>query len=158
MAVVLLVSLPFVFFCIMICLRCYYYGKEKGREEMREAMGSQVHLMPPQPSPPVARGYPEPGEHEHPTGGAGKREDGEVPGLPPPGLVGALGLDAEALGPAQRVHLLEQVELEPLALELGDALAEQQRVLALPREQPLEHCLSVRLVSQRPEHGQGGEQ
>ena len=55
----------------------------------------------------------EPGEHEHPAGGGEEREDGEVPGLPSLGLFGALGLDAEALGPAQRVHLLEQVEVKP---------------------------------------------
>jgi hypothetical protein len=52
-----------------------------------------------------------------PQAGSEEREDGEVPGL----------LAAEALCPAQRVHLLEQVELQPFALELGDALAEEQR-------------------------------
>jgi hypothetical protein len=100
----------------------------------------------------------EPGEHEHPAGGSEEREDGEVPGLPAPGLLAARALDAEALGPAQRVHLLEQVELEPFALELGDALAEEQRVLALPLEQPPQDGLGVGLVAQRPEHGEGGEQ
>jgi len=101
----------------------------------------------------------EPGEHEHPAGGGEERKDGEVPGLPSPGLVGApLGLDAEALGPAQRVHLLEQVEVDSLALELGDAPGEEQRVLALPREHALQDGLRVGLVPQRPEHGERGEQ
>lgn len=100
----------------------------------------------------------EPGEHEHPAGGGEEREDGEVPGLPPAGPVGALGLDAEALGPAQRVHLLEQVEVEALALELGDAPGKKQRVLALPREEALQDGLRVGLVPQRPEHGKRGEQ
>jgi hypothetical protein len=94
----------------------------------------------------------EPGEHEHPAGGSEERGDGEVSGLPAPGLLAALALDAEALGPAQRV------ELEPFALELGDALAEEQRVLALPLEQPPQDGLGVGLVAQRPEHGEGGEQ
>ena len=101
----------------------------------------------------------EPGEHEDAAGGTEEREDGEVPGGPPPGPVTALaGLDAEALGPAQRVHLLEQVELEPLALELGDAPAEQRGVLALPRQHPLQDGLRVGLVPQRPEHGQRRQQ
>jgi hypothetical protein len=76
----------------------------------------------------------EPGEHEHPACGIEEHDDDEIPGLPPPGLLVGLDLDAEALGPVHHVHLPEQVELEPLALELSDALAEEQRVLALPRE------------------------
>jgi hypothetical protein len=41
----------------------------------------------------------EPGEHEHPAGGTEERDNGEILGLPPPGLLAGLGLNAEALGP-----------------------------------------------------------
>jgi hypothetical protein len=64
----------------------------------------------------------------------------------------------EALGPTRCIHLPEQFKLEPLALELRDALAKEQRVLVLPREQPLQDGLGVGLVAQSLEHGEGGEQ
>jgi hypothetical protein len=42
---------------------------------------------------------------------------------PAPGILATLALDVEALGPTQRVYLLEQVKLKPFVLELGDALS-----------------------------------
>jgi hypothetical protein len=97
------------------------------KEEKRpRRQGKQHVLIAPHPTWLIAE--QEPGEHEHPAGGGEEREDGQVPGLPPPGPVCcALGLGAEVLGPAQRVHLLEQVEAEALALELGDAPGQEQR-------------------------------
>jgi hypothetical protein len=102
------------------------------KEEKRpRRQGKQHVLIAPHPTWLIAE--QEPGEHEHPAGGGEEREDGQVPGLPPPGPVCcALGLGAEVLGPAQRVHLLEQVEAEALALELGDAPGQEQRGGARP--------------------------
>jgi hypothetical protein len=113
------------------------------KEEKRpRRQGKQHVLIAPHPTWLIAE--QEPGEHEHPAGGGEEREDGQVPGLPPPGPVCcALGLGAEVLGPAQRVHLLEQVEAEALALELGDAPGQEQRVPARPRGCPRSRTASV---------------
>jgi hypothetical protein len=86
----------------------------------------EVHRRPPRRSCPrdlCLATEQEPGEHEHPAASSEECKNGEVPDLPTLGLLVTLSLDVEALGPVERVHLLEQVKPEPFALELNHALA-----------------------------------
>ncbi|ONM52831.1 hypothetical protein ZEAMMB73_Zm00001d019384 [Zea mays] len=100
----------------------------------------------------------EPGEHEHLADDGEEREDGQIPRPLPPGPIYALGLGVEVLGPTQRVHLLEQVKVEALVLELGDTPGQEQRILALPCKEAFQVDLHVGLVPLSPEHGERGEQ
>jgi hypothetical protein len=98
------------------------------------------------------------GEHEHLAGDGEEHEDGQIPRPLPPGPIYALGLGVEVLGPTQRVHLLEQVKVEALVLELGDTPGQEQRILALPCKETFQVDLHVGLVPLSPEHGERGEQ
>jgi hypothetical protein len=46
MGFVIVISLPLILFSIVMGFGCYYYGKRKGREEMRTGGGSQVYGTP----------------------------------------------------------------------------------------------------------------
>ncbi|KAJ4781078.1 transmembrane protein [Rhynchospora pubera] len=54
MGFVIVISLPLILFSILMGFGCYYYGKRKGREEMRTGVGSQVYGTP--LTPPGAAG------------------------------------------------------------------------------------------------------
>ncbi|KAJ4770957.1 transmembrane protein [Rhynchospora pubera] len=54
MGFVIVISLPLILFSILMGFCCYYYGKRKGREEMRTGVGSQVYGTP--LTPPGAAG------------------------------------------------------------------------------------------------------
>ncbi|OEL15403.1 hypothetical protein BAE44_0023573 [Dichanthelium oligosanthes] len=53
MGFVLVISLPFIFFSILLGFGCYFLGKHRGREEMREGVGAQIYGTP-LPPPGVA--------------------------------------------------------------------------------------------------------
>lgn len=46
MGFVIVISLPLILFSILMGFGCYFYGKRKGREEMRTGVGSQVYGIP----------------------------------------------------------------------------------------------------------------
>lgn len=46
MGFVLVISLPFIFFTILLGFGCYFLGKHKGREEMRAGVGAQIYGTP----------------------------------------------------------------------------------------------------------------
>ncbi|CAL9166133.1 unnamed protein product, partial [Musa hybrid cultivar] len=96
----------------------------------------------------------EPREAQHDARQQEEHHGGHIPGRP----LTHLGLDAQTLGPPQRVHLLEQVELRALPLQLLHALAQQHPVLPLPLQQPLQHALRVGLVADGPHDGHGAEE
>nr|CAB3497989.1 unnamed protein product [Digitaria exilis] len=50
MGFVLVISLPFIFFTILLGFGCYFLGKHKGREEMRAGVGAQIYGTPLPPS------------------------------------------------------------------------------------------------------------
>uniref|UniRef100_J3LTD2 Uncharacterized protein n=1 Tax=Oryza brachyantha TaxID=4533 RepID=J3LTD2_ORYBR len=41
MGFVLVISLPLIFFSVLLGFGCYFLGKHKGREEMRTGVGAQ---------------------------------------------------------------------------------------------------------------------
>ncbi|EMS61986.1 hypothetical protein CFC21_067960 [Triticum aestivum] len=59
MGFVLVISLPFIFFTILLGFGCYFLGKHKGREEMRAGVGAQIYGTP-LPPPGVAGQSPGP--------------------------------------------------------------------------------------------------
>ncbi|KAF0914988.1 hypothetical protein E2562_033068 [Oryza meyeriana var. granulata] len=72
MGFVLVISLPFIFFSILLGFGCYFLGKNKGREEMRTGVGAQVYGT---PRPPPGVGAPPPGPAPEPF--AAKKEGPE---------------------------------------------------------------------------------
>ncbi|KAG8061211.1 hypothetical protein GUJ93_ZPchr0003g17356 [Zizania palustris] len=46
MGFVLVISLPFIFFSILLGFGCYFFGKHKGLEEMRTGVGAQIYGTP----------------------------------------------------------------------------------------------------------------
>ncbi|KAJ3707142.1 hypothetical protein LUZ61_010847 [Rhynchospora tenuis] len=46
MAFVLVISLPFIFFAILLGFGCYYFGKARGRQELHTGIGMQVYGAP----------------------------------------------------------------------------------------------------------------
>ena len=46
MGFVLVISLPFIFFSILLGFGCYFLGKHRGREELRAGVGAQIYGTP----------------------------------------------------------------------------------------------------------------
>jgi len=46
MGFVLVISLPFIFFTILLGFGCYFLGKHRGREEMRSGVAAQIYGTP----------------------------------------------------------------------------------------------------------------
>ncbi|KAG6498960.1 hypothetical protein ZIOFF_038713 [Zingiber officinale] len=65
MAFVVVISLPFILFTILLAFACYFLGRAKGRKDVRNGIGSQVYGVP----------LPPPGA-----------ESGSSPSAPPPRL------------------------------------------------------------------------
>ncbi|KAI4305614.1 hypothetical protein L6164_028970 [Bauhinia variegata] len=55
MGMVLVISLPFIIFCLLLGFGCYFFGKSRGRQEMRT--NPQVYGMP-APPPGAENSYP----------------------------------------------------------------------------------------------------
>lgn len=94
-------------------------------------------------------------QHNHKTRNSEEKEGNKIAGRPFPD---GLGVDAQTLGPAEGVHLREQIELDAFPLQLGDALGQQLRVLLLPVQQLLQMRFDVALVPDRPYEPQRAQQ
>ncbi|KAG6494982.1 hypothetical protein ZIOFF_042769 [Zingiber officinale] len=46
MAFVIVISLPFILFTILLAFACYFLGRAKGRKDVRNGIGSQVYGVP----------------------------------------------------------------------------------------------------------------
>ncbi|KAL6893972.1 hypothetical protein ACP4OV_008070 [Aristida adscensionis] len=64
MGFVLVISLPFIFFTILLGFGCYFLGKHRGREEMRAGVGAQIYGTP--LPPPGVAGVSSPGPEPFP--------------------------------------------------------------------------------------------
>ncbi|KAE8805902.1 hypothetical protein D1007_18060 [Hordeum vulgare] len=61
----LVISLPFIFFTVLLGFGCYFLGKHKGREEMRAGVGAQIYGTP-LPPPGVGAAWQSPGPYPAP--------------------------------------------------------------------------------------------
>ncbi|TXG48252.1 hypothetical protein EZV62_027546 [Acer yangbiense] len=71
MGYVVIVSLPFVFVCILASIGCYYMGRHKGQQEGRELANQELGingLPPPNSVPmPLVMPTPHPSPHQFPS-------------------------------------------------------------------------------------------
>ncbi|KQK12911.1 uncharacterized protein LOC100831481 [Brachypodium distachyon] len=68
MGFVLVISLPFIFFTVLLGFGCYFFGKHRGREEMRTGVGAQIYGTPLPPPGAPAPVPPFPMKNEGPDG------------------------------------------------------------------------------------------
>ncbi|KAI4308552.1 hypothetical protein L6164_031611 [Bauhinia variegata] len=57
MGLVVVISLPLILFCLILGFGCYFFGKSRGRQEVRT--NPQVYGVP-APPPGAANSYPSP--------------------------------------------------------------------------------------------------